>query len=194
MTRDEFMKRLSRGLAGVPEETRDDIMGDYAAHFEAARAEGRSDAEVAEALGDPGRLARELKLEAGFKRWEEARTPSSAVAAVLGFIGLGAIDIMILLPILLALIGVLMGLYGAAIGLFAAGGGVMIVGPFGGFPGGPLAALLAGLGLMAAGIALGALLTVVTIWLVNGVTWFGRLHYRVLQPAIDGDANREAGQ
>ena len=58
MTRDDFLKRLDRGLAGMPADARADITSDYAAHFDAAAEEGRSEAEVAEALGDPGRLAR----------------------------------------------------------------------------------------------------------------------------------------
>lgn len=184
MTRDEFLRRLQRGLGGLPAETRDDMLNDYAAHFDAAREEGRSEAEVAEALGDPGRLARELRLEAGIRRWEESRSPSSAWGAVIAFIGLGAVDILILLPVLLTIIGVLIGFYGATIGIFAAGGGVMAIGPFGDFPGGPAAALLTGLGLMAAAIALGALVTICTIWLINALMWFGRLHYRVIKPAI----------
>ncbi|MBB6123983.1 DUF1700 domain-containing protein [Sphingobium subterraneum] len=188
MTRDEFLKRLRRGLEGMPAASIDDIMNDYEVHFEAAREEGRSDAEVVEALGDPGRLARELRLEAGIKRWEEVRTPSSAVGAVVAFLGLGALDILVLIPILLPVIGVVIGLYVAMFGLFVAGGGILIIGPFSGFPGGPVAALLCGLGLMAAATGITALLTIGSIGLVNAILWFGRLHYRVLKPAIDPEA------
>ena len=63
---------------------------------------------------------------------------------------------------------------------------MLIAGPFSGFPGGVAAALLAGLGLMAAAVAFTALLVIVTIWLVNALLWFGRLHYRIIKPAIDG--------
>lgn len=188
MTRDEFLKRMRRGLAGLPAETIDDALSDYAAHFDAAREDGRSEAEVAEALGDPGRLARELRLEAGIKRWEEVRSPSSAWTAVIAFLGLGAIDILVLLPLLVSLIGVIVGFYAALLGVFVAGGGILMIGPFQGFPGGPGAAVLAGLGVMAASVAVTALLTIVTIWLVNALMWFGRLHYRVLKPAIDSQA------
>lgn len=185
MTRDEFLSRMRRGLNGLPAATIDDVMSDYAAHFDAARDDGRSEAEVAEALGDPGRLARELRLEAGIKRWEEVRTPSSAWTAVIAFLGLGALDILVLLPLLVPMIGVIIGFYAALLGIFIAGGGILMIGPFQAFPGGPLAALLAGLGVMAAAVALTALLTVFTIWVVNALMWFGRLHYRVLKPAID---------
>lgn len=185
MTRDEFLRRLRRGLEGAPAATIDDIMSDYAAHFDAAEAEGRSDAEVAEALGDPARLARELRLEAGIKRWEEVRTPSSATNAVIAFLGLGAIDILVLAPILLPVIGVIIGLYLAVLGAFIVGGVTLVTAPFSGFTVGAGAALaLSGLGLMAGSVAFAALLTVVAIGLVNGLLWFGRLHYRVLEPAI----------
>ena len=188
MTRDEFLKRLKRGLAGMPAASVDDIMNDYEAHFAAASEDGRSEDEVAEALGNPARLARELRLEAGIRQWEEVRSPSAAWSAVIAFLGLGAIDILVLLPVLLPVIGIVIGLYVAMLGLFVAGSAMTIAGPFSGFPGGTVAALLCGLGLMAAAVAFAALLTIGTIWLVNALLWFGRLHYRVLKPAIDGEA------
>ena len=76
-------------------------------------------------------------------------------------------------------------LFIAAITLLFTGGGIMIAGPFLDFPGGPLAAILMGLGLMAGAIFLAALLAVVTVWLVNGLVWFARLHYRLLKPALE---------
>lgn len=192
MTRDEFLKRLGRGLAGMPPAAIAEITGDYADHFNAASADGRSEEEVAEALGDPGRLARELKLEAGIKRWEEGRSPSAAWGAVIAFLGLGAIDILILLPVLLPVIGVIIGFFVAMLGVFVAGGAVMITGPFNSFPGGPAAALLCGLGMMSAATAIAALLTIVSILVINALMWFGRLHYKVLQPAIETQADRSA--
>lgn len=192
MTRDEFLKRLRRGLDGIAPDAIDDIMSDYEAHFDAAGAEGRSEAEVAEALGDPSRLARELRLEAGIKRWEEVRSPSAATNAVIAFLGLGAIDILVLLPILLPAIGIIIGLYLALLGVFIAGGVTLITGPFSGFSIGPAVALvLCGLGMMAGAVAFAALLTIIATWLVNGLLWFGRLHYRVIEPAIKSERSAQ---
>lgn len=189
MTRNEFIRRLRAGLKGVPPEELADIVGDYEAHFDAAAAEGRSEAEVAAALGDPGRLARELRLEAGIRNWQTERTPSSAWTAIIAFMGLATIDILILLPIVLPILGVFFAFYVVALCLFIGGGFVAIAGPFSGFPGGALVAILGGLGLMAGAVALAALLTIVTIWIVNALMWFGRLHYKVIEPAIHSDAN-----
>lgn len=185
MTRAEFMGRLRRGLVGMPAAAAADIASDYEIHFEDGLAAGRSEAEVASALGDPDRLARELRAEAGAQRWHQEKNPSAAVAAIFAVLGLGAISILFLLPILMSVAMTLFGMFLAAIAVFIGGGAIMVAGPFAGFPGGPVAAILAGLGLMAGSTTLAALTAILTIWLVNGVVWFARLHYRLLKPALN---------
>ena len=192
MTRADFMARLRKGLVGMPTAAAAEIAADYETHFQDGAAAGRGDAEVAAALGDPDRLARELRAEAGIQRWRQEQNPSAAAAAVFAVLGLGAIDILILLPFLMGVIGTLIGLFIAVIAVFFAGGAVMVAGPFAGAPGGALAAVLGGLGLMAGATSVGALLTVFTIWLVNAVVWFARLHYRLLKPAL-GESNQASG-
>ena len=192
MTRADFLTRLKRGLVGMPTSAAADILNDYEAHFDDGAEAGRSEAEVAEALGDPERLARELKAEAGIQRWRQEQNPSAAAGAVFAVLGLGAIDLIILLPILMGVIGTLFGVLVTAIALFFAGGVVMIAGPFAGFPGGGVAAFLGGHGLMATSVVTGALLAIVTIWLVNGLVWFARLHYRLLKPALDPHSSASA--
>ena len=86
MTRDEFMGRLRRGLVGLPTAAAADIASDYEAHFEDGAAAGRSEAEVAAALGDPDRLARELRAESTARRWTQEQNPSAAVGAVFGLL------------------------------------------------------------------------------------------------------------
>jgi len=185
MTRQAFMARLREGLRGLPAQAQADIMADYETHFTEGQAAGRSEADVAAALGDPGRLARELRAEAGLKRWEEERNPSAAAAAIFALLGLGALDILILLPILMGVGGAIFGVGVAIIAVFVAGGAVFAAGPFTGMPGGPVAAVLAGIGLMTGAVSAGAVLAMVTIGLVNVLVWYGRLHYRLLKPALE---------
>src|SRR5436189_152333 len=66
-----------------------------------------------------------------------------------------------------------------------AGGFVFAGGPFMEPPGGPLFAIFTGLGLMSGAICGGAILTLVSIGLVNATVWYGRLHYQLLKPAIE---------
>ncbi len=185
MTRIEFMDRLKRGLTGMPSDAVADIMADYQTHFDDAAEAGRSEAEVAAALGNPDRLSRELKAEAGLKSWETAKSPSSAMGAIIGILSLGALDVFVLLPILGGVVGTLIGIFAAAIGAFIGGGVLFAAGPFMPLPGGIAAAILGGIGVMAAATAIAAFIAAISIWLVNGVVWYARLHYRVLKPALD---------
>lgn len=185
MTRAEFLSRLKRGLAGLTVTAQSDILTDYEAHFDDGLAAGRTEAEISAKLGDPDRLARELKAEAGIQRWHQEKNPSAAAGAVFAVLGLGAIDILILLPILMTVVSIMFAVALMVVIGFFGGAVVMIAGPFSMFPGGAGTAVLAGLGTMAGSIAVGALLAISTLWLVNGLVWFARLHYRLLKPALD---------
>jgi uncharacterized membrane protein len=190
MTRQEFMGRLRRGLAGIPAHSIDEICSDYETHFTDGAEAGRSEAEVAAALGDPTRLAKELRAEVGLKRWETERNPSSAAAAVLAVLGLATIDVVLLLPVLLAIGGVLLGFFVAAIGIFIAGVTMLTHSVMGRMTMSidPMTVSLAALGLMSLGIAIAALLIPAVVGLLNLLGRYGRLHYRLLQPALEDKA------
>lgn len=188
MNRAEFLAHLRRGLVGLPAAAANEIVADYEAHFADGAAAGRSEAEVAEALGDPDRLARELKAEAGAQRWRQEPSASSAAGAVFGILGLGAIDILILLPIALPVFGTVLSLLLGGVGVFIAGGFVMVAGAFMGLPGGVLAAALLGVGLMGLGIFMVGSMALLTKWLIDATVWYARLHYRVVKPALEPQA------
>lgn len=188
MTRAEFMARLRQGLVGMPMRAADEIASDYETHFQDGAAAGRSEAEICSALGDPDRLARELRAEAGARRWNQEQNPSAAAGAIFGLIGLGAIDILILLPIVLPVFGAVLSVLVTGVAVFLVGGFTLVVGPFLGAPGGVLAAILLGVGLMGLGLFMGGLMAVLTKWLIDATVWYARLHYRVLKPALDNQA------
>jgi uncharacterized membrane protein len=185
MTRQAFLARLREGLRGLPPSMIADITADYENHFAEGVAAGRTEDEVAAALGDPGRLARELRAEHGLKQWEEQRSAASGAGAVFAVLGLGAIDLLILLPVLMAVGATLFGLAIACVAVFFAGGVLFAAGPFTGTVGSPAAAMLAGVGIMAGAASGGALLTLISIGLINALVAYGRLHYRLLKPALD---------
>jgi len=185
MTREAFIATLRQGLAGLPEAARNEIVADYETHFADGLAAGRNADDIAAALGDPDRLSRELRAEAGLRRWEAQRNPESAAAAVFAVLGLGAVDVLILLPILIAVVSVLFVFLFLALGGFIGGAVIFATSPFSHHLGAPWAGLLFGLGLMALSVANVAILTLVSIGLVNALVWYGRLHYRLLKPAID---------
>jgi uncharacterized membrane protein len=190
MSRELFLGRLRTGLAGLPPETISDYVSDYAAHFDEGIAAGRSETDVAAGLGDPSRLARELKAEAGLKRWEAERNPSAAAGAIFAVLGLGVVDVLILLPILLPILGTLLGFSIASVVGFGAGAFVFVSGAFFDAVREIAAVMFAGLGVMAGAVSLGALTALVTVGLVNALVWYGRLHLKLLKPALEAGEAR----
>lgn len=185
MIRQHFLLRLRAGLRGLPTATVEEIVADYDAHFEDALAAGRDEASVAEALGDPARLARELKADFGLRRWEAQPTPMNAAGALFGVLGLAALDIIVLLPIVLSVLGTLFGFFIAALALVAVGAVVMVAGPMWTEQAPPIALVLAGLGMVGLGTSIGALTTLFSIWATNALTWYGRLHINLIGPALE---------
>ena len=173
-----FLATLRAGLRGAPPEAIDDAVADYASHFDVGATKGRSEEEIATALGDPLVLADELRMEMRIERWEKKRSPASAARLVAGMVGLGlanAFLVFIALPLACILVflavATIVGMIGA---------GVMLAG-FGVWLGQDQAlSLLTGAGLIFAAIALGAVLTLLLFALVSGLARYARLHYRLL--------------
>lgn len=178
MTRALFLSRLKDGLSGVPEDEMRDIMADYEAHFAEGHAAGRSDADVEAGLGDPTRLAKELRAEAGLKSWEEKRNPGNFLRATAALMGLATLDFLVLLPLgflFLLVIGAVL----FALSIVAKVGVSLILSATHGFIAGPALAF-AGIGILCGAIGAGALIVLLLMW---GMRLFGgyvRLHYRVL--------------
>lgn len=188
MNRETFLAQLREGLRGLPASMVEDVLADYRDHFVEGEAAGRTDAQVAQALGDPRRLAREIRVDAGLRRWEEERNPSSAAGAIFAVLGLATLDILVLLPILMGVGGAMLGFGLASIAVFFAGCWVFVGGLAGRLPWGdawePLQAVFAGLGMMSGAVTVAALLVLAVAGLINALVWYGRLHFRVLKPAV----------
>jgi uncharacterized membrane protein len=185
MTRTEFLDTLHRRLGGLPQAEIDDVMADYAAHFAEGMAAGRSEAEIAEALGDPLRLARELRAEVGLRRWEEERTPGNFFTALAGFLALVAVDFVFLLPLVagLMLFTLIAGI--VLIALSVAGLAVLakLFSWEGLFVFKSLTRTLYGVGLLGVGIGGGALLLMMVDYVVRLLGKYARLHYTLLNRA-----------
>lgn len=188
MNRSQFLSNLRQGLSGLPAEEIDEIVSDYDAHFTEGMAAGRSEDAVAAALGKPGRLARELRAEAGLRRWEETRSPSNLVAALVALVALVAVDLIFLLPVLFVVAIVLFALGVAVLAVVVAGLAVVAsLFSWGDFTTitNAIARAFTGVGLVAGGIGFGALLLLVFDALVRLLGRYARLHYQILSPSKD---------
>jgi uncharacterized membrane protein len=185
MTRTIFLSRLRQGLAGLQPSEIEEMVADYDTHFAEGLAAGRKEEDIAQALGDPDRLARELRAEAGLKRWQERRSAGNFVGALFALLGLATVDLIFLLPLLFVVTLVLF-IFGVVLfALIVAG--IAVVASLLTFDFGSLAAALArafaGVGLVAGGIGGGALLLLALDGLVRLLGRYARLHYRILNPS-----------
>src|SRR5262245_57717662 len=168
MNRAQFLSDLKRGLAGLPAEEIEEIVNDYDAHFADGIAAGRSEESVAEALGKPARLARELRAEAGLRRFEESRSPANFITALIALGALVAVDLIFLLPVLF--VGAIVALaFGVALIAIVIAGLAVVASVFSEFGTitDAMAQALTGIGLVAGGIGFGALLLLVLDALVR---------------------------
>ena len=186
MTRSQFLDQLRPGLAGLRPQDADDIVADYNTHFDEGQAHGRSEEEIAQKLGDPIRLARELRAEAQVRAWEEKPTPSNFFSVLFAFVGLAALDFIVMLPLLgwLALFAFVTVMI--CIGLVIAGISALVsvlhVSQFHGVSP-AIARFATGTALVAVGTAIGASLLLFAQWVVGLLAKFARLHYKLLKQA-----------
>ena len=189
MNRLAFLTILGDGLAGLPAHEIDGILADYDAYFDEAHASGRSEEAVAKALGDPRRLARELRAETGLRRWENHRSLGNSASVLLALGGLAAVDILFLLPLLFAvmLIVLVIGLVIFVLGIVGIGLllSLLKIGHFASIAAIVLRAM-AGIGLIAASVGCGALLLLALNGAVKMLGEYARLHYRLLKPEQHG--------
>jgi uncharacterized membrane protein len=184
MNKAAFLRILRVGLAGLPAQDIDEIIADYTAYFDEAHASGRSEEDVAAALGEPRRLARELRAETGLRRWENHRSLRNSATVLLALGGLAAVDILFLLPLLFA---VMLTVLVVCLVIFVLGmigiGALLSVFKIAQFASISTIALrvTAGIGLIAASAGVGALLLLALNSTVKKLGSYARLHYRLLK-------------
>jgi uncharacterized membrane protein len=186
MNRIEFLRALHDELDGrLAERDIDEILSDYMAYFEEAHAEGRSEQEVAAALGDPRRLARELRAETRLRQWESHHSLRNSATALLALGGLAAVDLFLLLPLVFAA-GIALfvtGIVTFALGI--AGIGTLLsllkVAAFVSITKMVLRAVV-GIALLTTSAGVGAVLLLAINAAVKALGNYARLHYRLLKP------------
>lgn len=188
MNRERFLAELRAALDGLQAQEINDIVADYAAYFAEGGAAGRSEVDIATALGDPGRIAKELRAEAGLKRWESKRTPRNFIGAVFALFGLAAVDLFILLPAL-CIAGFGAFITGVVLVALVLAGGSLMASPFWALPdtgwAGTASVILAGAGLISGSIGWGAVLLLVMEGVLLLLGKYARLHYRLTKPDAD---------
>ncbi|RDU98676.1 DUF1700 domain-containing protein [Trinickia dinghuensis] len=125
MKQDAFIQQLRQGLASLPKQEVEEIVADYREYIGDAIAAGRNEEEVVAALGDPAKLAREIKAQATYRQWQARRSFGNLARVVASVAGLGLLNLILLLPFLIYLLLLTAGYLVS--GAFAIGGLVTVV-------------------------------------------------------------------
>lgn len=120
MTKDKFMKRLEELLQGIPDKERKEILYDYEEHFLIGMENGKSEEEIAESLGTPKTIAKELKASYHITKAQSNVTASNVGRAVIATISLGFFNLVFVLGPFVAIVGVLIALWAVAFSLTVA--------------------------------------------------------------------------
>jgi uncharacterized membrane protein len=131
MNKKDFMGKLSSYLRGIPEEEKQDVISDFEEHFKEGLAEGRTEEEIADSLGDPRNLANQLKASILVKQAEKTTSAANITRAVFATLGLGFFNLVFILGPFIAIVAVLVSLFASAIAIAATGIAVFFAAIFG---------------------------------------------------------------
>lgn len=123
MTKEKWLEKLKKSLTGLTKEEIEDIMADYKEYFYDALEKGRTEEEVTNSLGEPLKLAKQLKADSRIKTAQANMNPKNVLKAIFAIVTLSLFNLIIMLGPITAIIGLIFG--GAVAGLGILGGGII---------------------------------------------------------------------
>lgn len=96
-----YLTQLKRALAGMPAAEVADIMADCERHFLDGLAAGRGEQAIASALGDPRRMAAELRAAVGVAAYEKKSSIGNLLRLIPVLGGLASFNLLMLVPALM---------------------------------------------------------------------------------------------
>ena len=192
MTRDQFLSHLRKSLGNMPEADKEDIVYDYEEHFRIGLADGKSEEQIAESLGNPRVIGNSYRIDAMLNVPNEGGgvTTASVFCAVFASISLTIFNVIFVLGPFFGLVGILFGMWATAVALTLAGAAVVLSPILPGvmnaqFIANPLVngafILFSGLGVAALGVLASIGMVVVTKWFFAGVAAYVKLNARIVR-------------
>lgn len=138
MTKIEFLGELRKHLVNMTEYEKYEVIADYEEHFVIGASEGRSELEIAQSLGDPELIARQITssyltsdivLEKSDKPKAENNTvknESSGASKLIIAIALIFLNLTLVVGPYFGIVGFVVGIWGLSIGLTLGGVGIII--------------------------------------------------------------------
>lgn len=105
MHKKEFLLEMEQYLKKLPKNEREDILQDYNEYFLMGEAEGKAESQIVESLGPPKQLSKELLANFHIGEMEKTLTTQNIFRAVWAAIGLGFVNLVLILgPFLVLLV------------------------------------------------------------------------------------------
>ncbi|MBP2079499.1 HAAS signaling domain-containing protein [Oceanobacillus polygoni] len=107
MTKEQFLSKLDASLNKLPSQEKQDILQDFEEHFAMGLAEGKTEEQIAESLGSPAQIAKDLIATYHVEKVEATATTANIFRAVWAVIGLGFFNLVIVLGPFIALVALI---------------------------------------------------------------------------------------
>ena len=190
MTREQFLWQLRLSLGNMPDADKQDIVYDYEEHFRIGLADGKSEVQIAESLGNPRVIGNSYRIDAMLNVPKEGGSvpAASVLGAVFASISLTFFNIIFVLGPFFGLVGVLFGMWATAVSLAVAGIGLMVSPILPGatqFIANPLLngafVFFSGIGIAALGVLASIGMLALTKWFFIGVAAYVKLNARIIR-------------
>jgi uncharacterized membrane protein len=128
MNKEKFLTELKRSLGRMPEAEKGEVLYDYEEHFRMGAAEGKSEEQIAEALGNPRAIGKSYAIDALLEEPKGGGgvTATSVLRAIFASISLTFFNIIVVFGPFFGLVGVMIGLWATAASLALSGVAVLV--------------------------------------------------------------------
>ena len=116
----DYLDALKRAMTGLPPEIQAKTLAWYEQRFVDGVAAGRSEASIAEELGDPRKVAVTLRASAHMEAFNEKKTPANALRMLVAGAGLLVFNLFMAIPAAVVA-SLLIAVYGTALGFYVSG-------------------------------------------------------------------------
>lgn len=186
MNKNTFMTKLKRNLVQLKQSTRQEILADFEEHFADGAISGKTEAQVAEELGNPKQLAEHYITTA--ENDDKASIPEAVGRGIFAGLGLLLLNAMIIIPIVAGLFAAVVSLWTVPISTFASAIALIVYPIFGTLPVSIpyFFTLLASIALLGFSVASAIGMYYLSKYFVKGVVAFAKMQYRVIAGGAKG--------
>jgi len=147
MNKIEFISKLDYSLKGITYEDKKEIIYDYEEHFAVGIEQGKTEEDIAKALGDPRIIAKQFRNDYFITKAENNKSAGNLASAIFASVGVGFLNLFlipliiaaacvvfslllaagsVILSLVVTLGSVLISIYAAALGLTLGGIGIIL--------------------------------------------------------------------